>query len=169
MYLSLTSPVLVWKWLFKTLYFPPVSFRQTRWWLVRRSALPTWRSSWKNSRRNVQRWTKSTEKLWSASKSSILRWRRNWPNTFLFKTFFNNAGFVPCSVASDLNWGSFGKLKLIIKRRISSTDLVYRKKKFAYFQLKCLFMLFWFRAGGMPVFVCWKVELKTVWLHQLRD
>lgn len=47
---------------------------------------------------------------------------------FLFKTFFNNAGFVPCSVASDLNWGSFGKLKLIEKRRISSPGLVWEEK-----------------------------------------
>lgn len=45
-----------------------------------------------------------------------------------FWDLFNNAGFVPCSVASDLNRGYFGKLKLIKKRRISSTGLVWEEK-----------------------------------------
>lgn len=59
---------------------------------------------------------------------------------FLFKTFFNNAGFVPCLVASDLRSGSFGKLKLIEKGEFP-LQAWYGKKRFAHFQLKCLSML----------------------------
>lgn len=91
---------------------------------------------------------------------------------FLRPFLFNSAGFVPILGCFWLKLRFFWKAETRRKkRRISSTGLVW-EEKVANFQLKCLSVLVFFRAGGMPVFLHFfegGTGNYVVWLHQLRD